>query len=291
MAGEAPLNSKKHEGSKLIMNAYAKARSVEFHPKAEEAKPPSVIDPNTPFPASIDPDEAAEFAAMEQVAREEEAGRLPILRFKQGQFLLGRGKEEVGIDTEMVFAVHETVTGHHRWNVGNEPKGIMERRLGRTADGFRPLRRSELSHYDTSEWRPGQEGEPEDPWREIRLVPVRRLSDGKTMLFEATSYGARQAVDDLRKGYLGSQHRAGSHPVVKLRHQMKDYGGGKRALAPLFQIVTWVPKDDHRDLSTKGAFLDRPAAPKQIGGPRNQPADIGDIPERIDRGFEDAIPF
>jgi hypothetical protein len=46
-------------------------------------------------------------------------------------------------------------------------------------------------------------------------------------------------------------------------------------------------------LSTKGAFLSGPAPAKMLSGPRNQPAEavFENVPERIDRDFEDAIPF
>src|SRR5262245_61912949 len=86
-------------------------------------------------------------------------GIAPLLKFKKGNYLTG--VSEVPIGSEFLAYCPDWVRGYVKF-VNNE---IVDKRIGRVADGFVPPDRNELDSLDESQWPTGIDGKPADPWQ------------------------------------------------------------------------------------------------------------------------------
>jgi hypothetical protein len=255
---------------------------VEAHDRGDFARPPGLpatISRTASLPATTGiADPFLAFAASE--SGQDILGKL--IRFSKGDYLCDKSVVPTG--TDMVAAVDALVVGWVRWS----GKQQVERRLGRVSDGFREPSREELGHLDESQWEMDNDGRPNDPWQKTRLLPLKRVSDGELFTLTLNGRGrGGEAVGRLAGAYGRSRNRTDSYPIIKLgvdAYEHKQYG---RIKFPVLPIVGWRPREEFGELGTGGAGSKvRPR--QETGGTWDGPADI---PDYIDAGPEDRIPF
>ena len=74
---------------------------------------------------------------------------------------------------------------------------LVERRVGRVADGFVVPKREELDDTDSSAWEIDTRGEPQDPWSQQSYLPLEDLETNEILTFVSGSLGGRQAVSRI----------------------------------------------------------------------------------------------
>jgi hypothetical protein len=99
--------------------------------------------------------------------------------------------------------------------------------------------RDELGYDDQSEWEEGPSGEPQDPWRNTRLVYLVDPQTAEAYTFSTSSWGGRSAVADLGDAItrMRSVH-ADALPIVELRAVEMPTRFGRKS-KPQFKIVGW----------------------------------------------------
>jgi hypothetical protein len=183
---------------------------------------------NTQLPARLD-------EAADNILRETSRAN-PLLRFKKRQFLIG--DDEVAPGREYRAFPLEWTRGWVKWHDG----AIVEQRLGRVADGYRPPERDQLGDCNESEWPDGK-----DPWIFQNLLPLEDCETGEIAVFVSSSFGGKIAVErlcnrvarDLKSG------RDLGRPTIKLAFssfRTKQYGEIDR---PEFEIVSWENERQH----------------------------------------------
>lgn len=151
-----------------------------------------------------------------------------------------KGKWEIGDDTvpeatEYIAHIDQVVRG---WVCFNDGK-VVDRMIGKVADGFRPPLREELGNNDSKNWKETDtDGKPRDPWVAQWFLPLVGVENGDVVTFVTGSKGGIAAVADLCRIY-GHKKRNGLLPIVALKtgsYKHKQYG---RIETPEFGIVGW----------------------------------------------------
>jgi hypothetical protein len=176
-------------------------------------------------------------AANILTAAQEEAGFDKLLKFRKGDYAIG--KEAVPLGTEyLAHAAAWTKT----WLKFVDGK-IADRKIYRVARGERPPEREELDDWPNGEngkwWPTSNDGQPSDPWSYQYLLPLENMVTGELVIFTTGTVGGRRAVADLCKAYGNREKNGrGGQPVVRLAavDMPTKYGNQPR---PLFEIVGW----------------------------------------------------
>jgi hypothetical protein len=103
--------------------------------------------------------------------------------------------------------------------------------------------REELGYDDQSEWEEGPGGEPQDPWRNTRLVYLVDPKTAEAYTFSTSSWGGRGAVTDLGDQITRMRTvHADAVPIVELRAAEMPTKYGRKS-KPVFKIVGWKTTD------------------------------------------------
>ena len=95
----------------------------------------------------------------------DDLGRL--LKFVKGKF--GCGDDEIPLGTEFVAHIDQIVRGWVRFEDGK----VVDRSIGKVADGFKPPLREELADNDPASWtEKDANGKPRDPWVAQWFLPL-----------------------------------------------------------------------------------------------------------------------
>jgi hypothetical protein len=167
-------------------------------------------------------------------AAKEDSGFEKLLKFKKGKFFIGDVEVPLGRQY-VVHANHWTKC----WIKFADGK-VIDRRMGKTAEGFIPPAREELGDTNPEKWETGLDGKPRDPWSFQYLLPMEDVENGEVAIFTTASIGGRRGVADLGKAY-GRRAKKGlrSLPIVRLavaEMHTKKYGPVPR---PEFEITDW----------------------------------------------------
>src|SRR5262249_9190263 len=164
-----------------------------------------------------------------------EAGERPIrgrlLKFSDWRWSAGKEGEEIENGTKLVALA--TAAMWQRWEDGKVAETIQRQPGKRLPD------REELSHTDEDEWEEGPSGEPQDPWRNTRLVYLIDPQTAEAFTFSTSSWGGRAAVTDL--GDQISRMRTvhpDAVPIVELRAAEMPTKYGRKS-KPIFKVVGW----------------------------------------------------
>jgi hypothetical protein len=166
------------------------------------------------------------------VANEKQAVGVEHIRFVKTDFFSGDVKVT---GNEYLAHVSQLLRGYVKFDNG----GVVERRLGKVADGFVMPQRSELGDLDESQWEKDADGKPRDPWVERWILPLEHLETGDLALFGTGGVGG---IDALRKlcGSCGRNPRRGS-PIIKLVPSSYKHKTRGRVGIPDLKIVGWEP--------------------------------------------------
>lgn len=105
--------------------------------------------------------------------------------------------------------------------------------------------RDDLGELDKTEWPPGLDGQPRDPWILQVLFPLQNTETLETYTFLTGSKTGRTAVGALLKAYKRRRKTSPTEiPVILLKpssYQSKDRG---KVAIPAFTIVGRAPSED-----------------------------------------------
>jgi hypothetical protein len=180
--------------------------------------------------------------AIAAAAQEEGANELgKLLKFSKGHYLVGT--EQIPVGKEFVAHVEHWTRGWVKFKHGE----LVERKVGRVADGFVVPKREELGDNDSSTWETDTRGEPQDPWSAQSYMPLEDIGSGEIVTFVSGSIGGRQAVSRLAA--RAARHLATMGlPIIKLgleSYKHKSYG---RIDKPDFQIVGWTNPNPKKEV-------------------------------------------
>jgi len=181
-----------------------------------------------PAPASDGWNDAAQEAGERTI-------RGTLLKFADWRWTAGKEATPVENGTKLVALA--TVAMWVRWE-DSKPVEYRFREPGRRLPD-----REELGHDDESLWDKGPSGEPQDPWRNTRLIYLIDPSTAEAFTFSTSSWGGRNAVSDLgdQIARMRSVH-ADAVPLVELRAAEMPTRFGKKS-KPVFKVVGWKTAD------------------------------------------------
>ncbi len=151
-----------------------------------------------------------------------------------------KGKWEIGDDvvpegTEYVAHVDQLVRGWVKFEDGK----VVDRLIGKIADGFKPPKREELPDNDPAAWKEKDaNGQPRDPWVSQWFLPLIAVESGDFVTFITGSKGGASAVASLCRVY-GHQNRDGMLPIVALRTRSYKHHTYGRIETPDLALVGW----------------------------------------------------
>ena len=158
-----------------------------------------------------------------------------LLKFTDRRWTAGKEAAPVEDGTRLVALA--TSAMWVRWEDG-KPAEYRMREPGR-----RLPNRDELDHLDESLWEEGPGGEPQDPWRNTRLVYLVDPRTAEAYTFSTSSWGGRSAVTDLGDQIVRMRSaRPDAVPIVELRSAEMPTRFGRKS-KPLFKIVGWKMAD------------------------------------------------
>jgi len=167
-----------------------------------------------------------------QVAAETQSEGLgKLLKFAKGKYFIG--DDEVKIGHEMLAHVESTMRGWTKFENGK----VVDQRIGRISDGFRPPAREALGDRDESKWEKDSLGKPRDPWAAQFYLPLEDLDTGEVVVFVTGSKGGVAAVGKLCAVY-GRNIGKGS-PVIKLEVRSYRHSKFGRIETPEFVVASW----------------------------------------------------
>jgi hypothetical protein len=134
-----------------------------------------------------------------------------LLKFKKGKFYIQ--DEEVPIGTEYVAHPSQLTLCWIKFSGGQ----VVDRRLGKAADGYRPPEREELGDLDESKWESGLDGKPKNPWSFQHLLPLEHPETGELVIFTTSSVGGEIGVKELVRAWAQRAKKGScALPIVKL---------------------------------------------------------------------------
>jgi hypothetical protein len=190
---------------------------------------------------------AARLDAYEKYGRS--AGNLfgDLLKFsgKVGTWTGGAQSVEVPIGTQLVAIIPAMLTGFVRWQDGE----LVDQVLQPLTEAYDPKAlRASLGDTDQSQWPKGDDGRPEDVWREAALLPLKNLTTGAEYTYSTSSLGGCRCVKQLVATYAWQLRAApetttGHLPVVELGVRSYKHTDRKRGTIfnPVLTGVDWVP--------------------------------------------------
>jgi hypothetical protein len=138
------------------------------------------------------------------------------------------------------------VTGHERIaHVGAAMKGwvkfkngkVVDRRIGRIADGFQPADRDDLGDLDQDKWEEDMTGKPRDPWSLEYYLPFEDPDSGDITTFITKSKGGVGAIGKLFNVFANNVSKGS--PTVKLDVRLYRHPQFGEIATPNFPVVAW----------------------------------------------------
>jgi hypothetical protein len=167
-------------------------------------------------------------------------GRLIKFSHTDGKYIAKDG-EAFNYQGDFICLADETMVGRVRFYGPGMPP---ERHMGPLFGGYIVPPRDSLGENDSTQWKTGLNGEPEDPWQEHNYVVLESVENGDLVTFATSSPTGRRAVGLLLKSYIAEQKRhPDTYPLVRLKHQDKTGPNGLKYKVPLFVVVGRTPKD------------------------------------------------
>src|SRR6516164_1388601 len=107
-----------------------------------------------------------------------------LLRFTKGDYVAGT-EGDIPLGTQFIVDMDSLRVGWVCWR-DNQP---IDERMGFVADGFVPLKLSELPDRDKSLWEIDTDGEPKDPWQFTNYLKMNERETGEVYAFATSTTG------------------------------------------------------------------------------------------------------
>ena len=206
---------------------------------------PAVAKTSVPATPAVD-NRTPEQRYVDEIAPSMIAGQM-VKFSKDGTFVISETEEEVSPDTDFIAPCDEALVGWIRFRDDGEPPDRIQ---GLLYDGFVMPARNTLGDMDTSTWKPGLSGEPEDPWKHQICLVLQEPKTQALFTFVTTSTTGRRAVGNLfrhfdrmarrdpefvprrplealRLSTQGPARRLGANPELPCcRSRAEEFGGG-----------------------------------------------------------------
>jgi hypothetical protein len=210
-----------------------------------------------------------------------------------GTFWLGKDTEAKNITGKKFVAdVDDIMKGYRKFTDGKVKVPVYA--VVAVSGDILPPEREMLGDLNEWQWPPSKfrEGERQDPWRRIWILPLYDLETGDVVVFSPETNGGINAIADLVDAYAGRPDGDEKLPLVSLQSYSRVGSNGKRLAFPILRVESWVdrPAGAHR-LSPPPL----PVAPASASGQDELDFSGGSPRPRKDRGgadpFDDSIPF
>ena len=197
-----------------------------------------------PVPQAAPP---AQLTALERYGRS--GGDLygELLKFsgKTGVWTAGAQGVEIPLGTQLVAIVPEMLAGYVKWLNGE----LVEQALVPVTEAYDPKAlRVSLGNTERDQWAKGEDGQPEDPWKEAAYLPLKNLKTGAEYTYSTSSLGGCRAVKKLVATYAwqlraAPETTANHLPVVELGARSYKHTDRKRGTIfnPVLTGINWVP--------------------------------------------------
>ena len=152
-----------------------------------------------------------------------------LLLFKKGQWTRGSGKEEVPEGTIFRPHMHEFWHGWQKFEGGH----VAGLNICRFYEG-KPCLRDALDANDPEQW----DDPARDPWQPNWRI-VMQDEEKNIVTFSTSSYGGKQAWEDLLNVYYKDREHEDMWPVVENRTEYFDTREYKRIPKPTFRVIYW----------------------------------------------------
>jgi hypothetical protein len=178
--------------------------------------------------ATVQTDDGWDDAATENAER---VIKGTLLKFADWNWT--KGTEGTNVEKSTALVALSTVAAWVRW-VDGKPVEYRMRQPGEQLPD-----RDELGDLDESAWEQGPDGNPKDPWQNTRFVYLIDPVSAEAYTFSTSSWGGRQAVNDLAEAIQRMRYgRPGASPVVELHAAPMTTKWGKKS-KPFFKVVDW----------------------------------------------------
>ena len=190
-------------------------------------------EPENNLPATTAPPlTPAKLDNFKKLAQETSSNQLGVLtKFVKGRWQTG--DDEI-TNQKRVAHVDRLAKGQIKFSEGK----IVERRVGKVANGFQMPKREELGDTDEHSWETDASGNPRDPWVRQYFLPLSDLETGAVTV--TSSVGGIGAIGALC-GIFADNAQNGL-PIVRLgvsSYKHKHYG---RVEVPDLPVVGWTGK-------------------------------------------------
>jgi hypothetical protein len=170
-----------------------------------------------------------------------------LLKFsgKTGTWTAGAQGVEIPIGTHLTAIVPEMLVGFAQWRDGE----LVEQAMQPLTEAYDPKAlRASLGDTERERWAKNDEGQPEDPWREAALLPLKNLKTGAEYTYSTSSLGGCRCVKQLVATYAwqiraAPETTANHLPVVELGARDYKHADRKRGTIynPVLTGIDWVP--------------------------------------------------
>lgn len=156
-----------------------------------------------------------------------------LVKFVKGRWQVGDDVLREG--SEYVAHIDQLVRGWVKFAGGK----VVDRIVGKIADGFQPQPRDRLGDTDPKNWpEKDADGRPRDPWTLQWFLPLVGVETGEVLTFVSSSKGGATAIKELCAVY-GRNDRDGLLPIVALKTRAYKHPNYGRIETPDFSIVGW----------------------------------------------------
>jgi hypothetical protein len=181
-----------------------------------------------------------------------------LLKFsgKTGSWTAGAQGIEIPLGTQLVAIVPEMLAGYVKWLNGE----LAEQALIPVTEAYDPKAlRVSLGDTDRNQWAKGEDGQPEDPWKEAAYLPLKNLKTGAEYTYSTSSLGGCRAVKKLVATYAwqlraAPETTANHLPIVELGARSYKHTDRKRGTIfnPVLTGIDWVPASAVADKGDNG---------------------------------------
>jgi hypothetical protein len=177
--------------------------------------------------------------------------KYPELSKQAGSYWVGRDSESRDVSGMTFIAdVGDTMRGFRKFVGEGKAKAIPVYAIVTIGGDVLPPKREDLGDNDQGKWPASKfrEGEPQDPWRVIWILPAYDERTGDTVVLAFETVGGIASIGDLVDAYAERPEGDEKLPLISLQSHSRLGSNGRRYFFPILRIEGWVdrPADARR---------------------------------------------